>query len=79
MAEEFARRGVDPVSPASEIFAVEIELEDLVLAELSLERERQDCLLDLARIVPLVGEEDIAGELLRDGRCRANPMAFDQR
>ena len=42
MAEEAARRGVDAVGAAAEIDAVEIELEDLVLAELALERERQD-------------------------------------
>ena len=42
VAEEFPRGGVDPVGAAAEIDAVEIELEDLVLAELALERERED-------------------------------------
>ena len=76
MAEEFPRRGVDAVGAASEIDAVQIELEDLVLAELALQRERQDRLLDLAREGAVVGEEDVAGELLGDGRRRADPVAL---
>ena len=42
MAEEFPRCGVDAVGAAAEIDAVEVEFEDLVLAELSLQRERED-------------------------------------
>ena len=44
MAEEAPRGGVDAIGAAAEIDAIEIELEDLVLGEFPLERERQDAL-----------------------------------
>ena len=75
MAEEAARRGVDAIGAAAEIDAVEIELEDLVLAELALQRERQDRLLDLAAEAAVVGQEDVARELLGDRRGRADAVA----
>src|SRR4029079_12409911 len=75
MAEEFSRGRVDPIGTAAEINAVQIELEDLVLAELPLERHRQDAFLDLAHEIAVVGQEDVAGELLRDRRRRADAMA----
>ena len=72
MAEEVPRGGVDAVGAAAEIDAVEIELEDLVLGEFALERERQDRFLDLAAEAAVVGQEDVARELLGDGRGRAD-------
>ena len=44
MAEEFPRCRVDPVGAAAEIDAVEVKLDDLVLAEFALEREGEDAL-----------------------------------
>src|SRR5438046_9123326 len=79
VAVEFARRGVDSISAASEIDAVEVELEDLVFAELPLERHRQDRFLELAHEVAVVGQEDVAGQLLRDGRRRSNPVSCGHR
>ena len=76
--EELARGRVDPVGAAAEIDAVEIELEDLILAELALEREREDALLDLADEGPVVGQEDVARELLGDGRAALAPVAGAQ-
>ena len=73
MAEESLRRGIDAICPATEIDAVEIELEDLLLGEFPLEREGQNALLDLSREAAVVGQEDVAGQLLRDGRCRTDP------
>ena len=80
VAEEAARGGVDAVGAAAEIDAVEIELEDLVLGEAPLERQRQDALADLAAEGAAVGQEDVAGELLGDGRAALRPAAaFDSR
>ena len=64
MPEEFSRGGVDPVSAAAEIDPVQVQLEDLVLAELALQREGENPLLDLAQEVAVVGQEDVARELL---------------
>ena len=79
MAEEIPRRGVDSVGAAAEIDAVEIKLEDLVLAELAFEREREDRFLDLADEAAVVGQEDVARELLGDRRGRADLVALDDR
>ena len=79
VAEEFSRCGIDAVGAAAEVDAVEIQLEDLVLAELALERERQDRFLELARDAAVVGEEDVARELLRDGRGGADAVPFEHR
>ena len=75
MAEEAPRGGVDAIGAAAEIDAVEIELEDLVLGEFALERERQHAFLDLAAEGAAVGQEDVARELLGDGRSALAPMA----
>src|SRR6478672_11860364 len=74
MTEEFARRCVDPISAAAEINAVQVKLENLVFAKLPLKREGQDAFLDLAHEVAVVGQEDVARELLRDGRGSAYPV-----
>ena len=66
MAEEPPARGIDPVGTATEIDAVQIEFEDLILAEALFERERKRGLLELARGGFGLCEEDIACELLRD-------------
>src|ERR1700760_1928043 len=68
MPEEAPRGGVDAIGAAAEIDLVEIELEDLLLAEFPFQRERQDHLAKLAREGPAVGQEDVARELLGDGR-----------
>ena len=75
MAEEAPRGGVDAIGAAAEIDAVEIEFEDLVLGEAPFERQREDRLADLAGEGEVVGEEDVAGELLGDGRAALRPMA----
>ena len=69
LAEIFLRRRLDPVGARAEIDAIEIEFEDLVLGIFALEPERQDRLLDLARERPLLGEEQVLGELLGQGRA----------
>ncbi len=79
VAEEFAARGIDAVSAAAEIDAVEIEFEDLLLGEFPLHRQREDDLADLAAIAVGVGEEDVAGQLLGDGRSalQAAPLVVE--
>ena len=67
MAEELPGRGVDAVGAATEVDAVKVQLEDLVLGEFALQRHRQDRFLDLPAEVATVGQEDVARELLRNG------------
>src|SRR5256885_7179132 len=74
MAEEAPRGGVDAIGAAAEIDAIQIELEDLVLGELALERQRQHALLDFAPEGAAVGQEDVARELLGDGRSALAPV-----
>ena len=69
LAEIALRGGLDAVGAGAEIDAVEIELEDLSLAELALEPERQHQLLHLAPERALLGQEQVLGELLGEGRA----------
>src|SRR5262249_54678240 len=63
------RGGLDAVGTGTEINAVEIEFEDLVLTVLVFEPERQHRLLQLARESAVRREEQVFRELLRDGRA----------
>src|SRR4029077_3654542 len=70
-------RPFDAVGAGAEIDAVEIKLENLRLGELVLKPERERQLLQLARNRALLGQEQILGELLGDGRAalrRAAPQ-----
>jgi hypothetical protein len=73
MGEEGPAGSVDAVSPATEIDSVEVQLEDLVLGEFALDGERQHGFLDLAPEGAAVGQEDVARELLGDGRSALSP------
>src|ERR671918_760326 len=78
MPEEAPRSSVDAIGAATEIDPVQVELEDLALGELALEREGQDAFLDLTAKGAAVGQEDVARELLRDRRAALHPAApFD--
>src|SRR4029077_3904879 len=69
-------RPFDAVGAGAEIDAVEIKLENLRLAEFVLKPERERQLLQLARNRALLGQEQILGELLGNGRAalrRATP------
>ncbi len=72
MAEELAAGRIDAIGAAAEIDLVEIELEDLLLRELPLERHGEDRLAQLAVERPVVVEEDVARQLLADGRGTAH-------
>ena len=78
MAEELPARGVDAIGAAAVIHLVEVELEDLVLAELTFQRERQDPFAEFAPELLLVVQEDVARQLLRDRRSALHPApAFE--
>ena len=73
VAEEFAAGTVDPVSTAPEIYLVEIQFEDLLFRKFPLERHREDTLAQFAVERPVRIEEHVAGKLLGNGRCTADP------
>ena len=78
MAEIFARRRLDAIGAGAEIDAVQIEFENLVFRILMFEPERQDRLLDLAREGSFLGQEQVLGELLGQGRAALNRAAARQ-
>ena len=67
LAEHLPRHRLHAVDASAQEHAVEVELENLALAELHLEHHRQRSLLGLARRRPGVGEKQRSCELLRDG------------
>ena len=69
LAEIFLRRRLDPIGARTEVDAVEIELEDLILRIPALEPQRQDRLLDLARQRALLGQEQVLRQLLGQRRA----------
>jgi hypothetical protein len=75
LAEVALGRGLDAVGPGAEIDPVQIELEDLLLGEARLQPDRQDQLLGLPAIVLRRRQEEVAGELLGDGRAAAQRAA----
>jgi hypothetical protein len=70
--------GLDAVGAGAEIDPVQIEREDLLLGELGLEPHRQDQLLHLAADVLIVAEEEVARQLLGDGRGALGVAALAQ-
>jgi hypothetical protein len=62
------RRGFDAVGARAEIDAIKIELENLRLGEFVFEPQRKHHFLQFARDRALLGQEQILGELLGDGR-----------
>ncbi len=76
LAEIALRRGIDAVGAGAEIDAVEIKLEDLVLAEFPLQPDRQHHFLQLAPDRALLGQEQVLGELLGEGRAALRDAAM---
>ncbi len=70
---ELGRRG-HAVGAVPEEAVVEVELEDLVLAQLALHAERQQHLGRLAGVAVLGAEEELAGDLLGDGRTAGHAL-----
>src|SRR5439155_21578757 len=75
LAEIALRCRLDAIGAGPEIDPVEIELENLGLGELTLEPDRQHGFLQLAPDRALPREEQIFGELLRDGRAALRDAA----
>ncbi len=69
------RRGGHAVSAEAEIDFVEIKLEDFFLRVSALDAQRQQRFLDLALERHLVGQQEVLGDLLRDGRGALRPAA----
>ncbi len=67
LAEVVLRGLLHAVASVSEVDVVQVEVEDLVLAQLLLEAPREDELLDLARQRPLGREQEQLHDLLCDG------------
>ena len=75
-AEIALRRGFDAIGAGAEIDAVEIELEDFwLLLNLRSSQTRQHHLLHLAQERALLGQEQVLGELLGDGRAALRDAA----
>ncbi len=74
-AEVVLGRGVHAKCAAAEIGAIEIKLENLLLAQVRFQPERKKCLVDLALIGTLVGQKQVLRELLGDGRPALNHAA----
>ncbi len=75
MAEELAAGGVDAIGAATEIDLVEIQLEDLFLAELCFHCHCEDDLAQLATDITVVVEIDVARQLLGDRRSALRSIA----
>ena len=75
LVEIALRGGLDPIGAAAEIDPVQIELENLLLGEFQLQPDGQDQLLSLAAIGLGRGQEEVARQLLGDGRAAAQGSA----
>ncbi len=69
LAEVVLRRRRHAERAAAHVHPVEIHAEDLLLRQVAFQPDRQESLLDLALERALVGQEDVLGELLGDGRA----------
>src|SRR5262245_27396688 len=69
LAEIAARRHLDAPGAAAEINGIEIELEDLPLAQRVLDARRHDHLADLALIGQVFAHQQVLDDLLGDGRA----------
>ncbi len=75
MAEIALGGGLDAIGAGAEIDAVEIEFEDLILRIFVLQPQRENRLLNLARDGAFLRQEEILGELLRQGRAALHAAA----
>src|SRR4029453_4242026 len=74
-AEIALRRRLDPVGAGAEIDPIEIKLENVRLAELSLEPKRKHELVHLAPGRAFLGKKQVLGELLGNGRAALRDAA----
>ena len=64
-----ARGAREAVGSLPEVDLVHVDLENLVLRELTFDLEGHGDLVELARVRSLRGEKEVSGNLLRDGRA----------
>ena len=76
LGEILLRRRRHPVGVLAEEDLVEIEFQDLILAQRRFETRRQDDLLDLALTRAVARQEEVLHHLLGDGRCPAQSLAL---
>ena len=70
-------RGLDAVGAPTEVDRVEVVLEDLVLAQLAVDLQRDEDLLGLAHVRLVLGEEVVLHVLLGDRRATTAVLAGD--
>ena len=83
LAEVELRGRLHPEGAAAQVGAIQVHLQDLRLGEARLQQEGEECLLDLANERALVGQEQVLGQLLGDGRAALHHLVgarvLDQR
>ena len=75
-AEIAARRHLDAPGAAAEIDGIDIELENVVLAERAFQPRRHDHLADFSLVSDVVADQEVLHHLLRDGRAALRPAGF---
>jgi hypothetical protein len=76
LAEIALCRGLDAIGAGPEIDAVQIQFQDLALGIFALQPQRELGLLQLARQRALLGQEEVLGELLGQGRAALRHAAM---
>ena len=76
LSEIAARRHLDACGAAAEIGRIEIELEDLALAQKLLDARGEDHLPHLAFVGDILAHQEILHDLLRDGRAALRPAGL---
>ena len=71
-----ARRHLDAPGAAAEIDGIDIELEDVVLAQRAFQPRRHDHLADFALIGDVVADQEVLHHLLGDGRAALRAAGF---
>jgi hypothetical protein len=77
-AEIASRRHLNSPGPASQIDRIQIEFEDLRLAEHALKAGRDDDLADLSIVADIIAHQQVLGDLLGDRRSTLWPPGLRQ-
>ena len=68
-------RGLDPIGAAAEIYLVEIDVEDLFLAQGGVDAVGENCFLDFAGVGFFRGQQECPGDLLGYGAAPLAPFS----
>ena len=77
-AEIAARRHLDAPGAAAEIDGIDIELENVVLADRAFQPRRHDHLADFSLVSNVVADQEVLHHLLGDGRAALRAPGFAQ-